>query len=55
LENLALLDNLADSEMGFLLPVHLGDAGSVAAVVVDQNVIILASEADVSKIVGFAA
>ena len=55
LEDLALLDDLADSEMGILLPVHLGDAGPVAAVVVDQNVIILALEADVSEVVGFTA
>jgi hypothetical protein len=51
LEDLALLKDLCDSKKRILLSVHLGDADSVAAVVVDQNVLILAFETNVTKVV----
>jgi hypothetical protein len=51
LEDLALLEDLCDSKKRILLPVHLGDADPVTAVVVDQNVLILAFETNVTKVV----
>ncbi len=51
LQDLALLEDLCDSKKRILLSVHLRYADPVTAVVVDQNVLILALETDVTKVV----